>query len=237
MRLNSLRDLDIAILAGGLATRLAHVMPDVPKILAPVGNNTFLDYLLKWLAGQGAAHVVLCLGHLARGVQERLAVSRTYGLDISVTVEPRPLGTAGAVAFAYPLLKSDPVMVMNGDTFVDVDLVQFLQAHNKSDAVASVLCAWVEQAGRYGRIDIDEHDRVARFVEKDGSVDPSWISAGVYLFGRPILQQVERCVGGSLERDVLQVLPPHTIHAFKTNGPFLDIGTPEALARASKLFA
>lgn len=230
------KDLDVVVLAGGLGTRVSSVLKGVPKILAPIGAKTFLDHLLEWIAGQGVKHVVLCLGHLAGAVQEHLLAKGTYGLEIKITVEPTLLGTGGALALAHPLLKSDPVMVMNGDTFVDVNLMELLQVHHDSDSSVLIVCAWVEQAGRYGRVEFDADGHALRFVEKDVLAGPSWISAGVYLFDRLFFDRIEWSRFGSLERDLLNVLPPGVIHAFKSRGLFLDIGTPEALAQASMLF-
>lgn len=210
----------------------------MPKILAPIRDRAFWDYFLEWLSGQGATRVVLCLGYLAEAVREHLAANGTYGLEITITVESRPLGTGGTVALADQHLKSDPVIVMNGDTFVDMNLMEFLQVHLGSGANASIVCAWVEQASRYGRVEIDRDDYVLRFVEKDILAGPSWIRAGIYLFNRLFhLQRIEGYCCGSLERDLLRVSPPGAIRAFKSKGIFLDIGTSESLAQASTVFA
>ena len=234
----SLRDLDIAVLAGGLGTRLASVVSGLPKILAPVGNRPFLDYFLLWLAANGATRVLLCLGHRADAVQEYLARSGSLPVEVSVVVETMPLGTAGAVNFALPHLRSDPVLILNGDSYVDAALGDFLREHLLSGALASILCAQVPDSGRYGRVEIDSHQHIAQFREKDGrAAGAGWISAGVYAISQRLLSQIAAFPTGSLERDVLEVLPAGTIHAFRTTGQFLDIGTPEALASAAELFS
>lgn len=229
-----LSSVDIAVLAGGLGTRLAGILGDLPKIMAPIGGRPFLDYLLGWLAGQGAKRVLLCLGYRATPVLAHLETHPFPSLEIAAVKEPRPLGTAGALAFALSSLKSDPVMVMNGDTFVDADLPAFLASHRAAGAAASMVCALVDDPERYGRLDIDEHDRVVRFREKDvTAATPSWINAGLYLFNRTVLENVAKLEVGSLEHDVLELLPAGSLHAFKTTGQFLDIGTSESLAQAA----
>jgi NDP-sugar pyrophosphorylase family protein len=231
-----LAEVTIVVLAGGLGTRLASVLEGLPKIMAPVAGRPFLDYLLGWLSDQGARSVTLSLGHRAGPVQVYLS-ERTYEmLEIRCVLEPSPLGTAGAVAYALPSLSRGPVMVMNGDTFVDVDLGAFLAAHRSSGATASVVCAHVDNPGRYGRVEIDSHNRITCFMEKSGHTEPSWINAGVYLFERTSLEQIQKLRTGSLERDVLQAMPPGEIHAFCVRGRFLDIGTPETLAQAPEFF-
>lgn len=227
-------NVDIVVLAGGGGTRLGSVLGDAPKIMAPVGGRPFLEYLLRWLIGQAAARVVLALGHRAEPVLAYLETHRSPPLEVLTVVEPRPLGTAGAVGFALPCLRSDPVMVMNGDTVVEADLAAFVASHRKAGAAAAVLCARVRDPHRYGRVEIDSSDRIARFEEKSSTAAaPSWVNAGVYLFDRTILERIARLEHGSLERDVLEAMSPGSIHACRTEGRFLDIGTPESLALAA----
>jgi len=234
----TLADIDVAVLAGGLGTRLRDVLPDTPKVLAPVGGKPFLEHLLGWLQWQGVRRVVLCLGYRAGAVHRFLDQRSFPPLEIKVLTEPEPLGTGGALAYALPFLTSDPVMVMNGDTIVEADLNAFLMDYRSSRAEASILCVQVENAGRYGRLEIDADRRVIRFAEKDPSaVDLSWINGGTYLFGRPILRQVASLDKGSLERDILAQMPAGRIRAFPTAGRFLDIGTPETLAIAKEVLA
>ena len=234
----SIADIDIAVLAGGLGTRLRDVLPEAPKILAPVLGRPFLDHLLDWLARQGARRVVLGLGYRADAVISYLASRSFAPLEICPAVEPEPLGTGGAVAFARPFLNSDPVLVINGDTIVDADLEAFLKAYFDSGAQAAILCAEVADAGRYGRVEIDANGRIVRFAEKDPSATgPAWINAGVYLFGRNTMQMIGALPKGSLERDILEKMPPGAIAAFRAHGHFLDIGTPQTLALAAEVLA
>lgn len=231
-----LDQITVAILAGGLGTRLSPVLPDAPKVLAPVAGRVFLDFLLESLIGQGARRVVLCLGSRAQAVLDYLARNAFPALEIKAVVEPRPLGTAGAIGHAFRELMSDPVMVMNGDTLVDADLKVFLAAHLQAGAPASVLCARVSDPRRYGRVEIDSAGRVVRFDEKsEAPAAPAWVNAGVYLFDRPLLEEIAKTGAGSLERDVLAPLPAGSIHAHRADAGFLDIGTPESLREASEL--
>ena len=233
--MTGIADIDIAILAGGLGTRLRDVLPETPKILAPVLGKAFLEHLLDRLIRQGARRVILCLGYRAGDVMAYLEARSFAPLEIWTVVEPKPLGTGGAIASARPLLNSDPVLVMNGDTLVDADLNAFLAGHRTSHAEASILCTEVEDSGRYGRLEIDAHDRVLRFVEKDANTGPAWINGGYYLFGRAALEAIATLSKGSLERDILQRMRPGTIHASRTHGRFLDIGTPESLSLAHEV--
>jgi NDP-sugar pyrophosphorylase family protein len=228
-------DIDIAVLAGGQGTRLRAVLPETPKILAPILGKPFLEHLLDWLIRQGARRVILCLGYRASDVLTHLKARSFAPLEIRTLVEPEPLGTAGAVALARPLLNSEPVLVINGDTILDAGLNTFLAQHRASCAEASILCPEVQDPSRYGRLEIDAQDRILRFVEKDATSGPAWINGGYYLFGQATLETIATLSSGSLERDILQRMAPGTIRAFRTHGRFLDIGTPETLDLANEV--
>ena len=231
-----LKTIDVAILAGGLGTRISHVLKDTPKILAPVGGRPFLDVLLEWLTGFGVKRVLLGLGHLAGAVIGHLEESSRHDIEVVAVVEPEPLGTAGAVRFLRPHIKSDPVLVINGDSFVDADLCAFVSTHAQSGAEASMLCAEVDDTARYGLVEVAENGMVRGFVEKQSTGPaPGLINAGAYLFSAAMLSRIESSDGRSLERDIFQAAPPGVIHAMRGRFPFIDIGTPESLGAASKV--
>ena len=236
---NSLASIDVAVLAGGLGTRLRPVLGATPKILAPIGGRPFFDHLLAWLRRFGARRIVLCLGFGADPVLAHVAKHPRPGLEIVPSLETEPLGTAGALRLALPHLCSDPVLVMNGDTFVDADLDAFVAAHRQHRAAASILCATVPSTARYGRLDIDDAGLIRGFREKDpADTRPGPINAGLYLFSQAWLAGFARGTGASLERDVFAAAAPGTFHAIAATGStFLDFGTPESFAEAEQVIA
>lgn len=234
----SLSDVDTVVLAGGLGTRIRAVLGDVPKVLAPVGGRPFLDLLLDWLRGFGARRVVLCLGHLGDRVVAHLNdhPGIAAGLEVVPVIEPAPLGTAGAVRHVRPHLSSDPVFVLNGDTFLDADLAGFVAGHRAAGRPISLLCAEVDSVARFGSVEVDGRGLLRRFVEKDAAGDrPGLINAGMYLFSAQALELLMACDGPSLERDLLQRQPTGTIRAEIVRGRFIDIGTPDSLAMAPQV--
>lgn len=221
----TLADIDVAVLAGGLGTRLAGAVPGLPKALAPVAGRPFVEHLLDWLAREGAKRVVFLLGHRADAVTAHLAAHPRPGMVFETVVEPSPLGTGGALAHARHALRGERVLVVNGDTFVDAALAPLAAAR----AEAAMLCVRVPDAGRYGRIEIAD-GRVARFVEKDSAFrGEAAINAGVYLLTRRLIDAIPREGPVSLERDVFEKLPPGSIAAhLDPRARFVDIGTPES---------
>ncbi|WP_413204334.1 nucleotidyltransferase family protein [Rhodospirillum sp. A1_3_36] len=232
----ALKGIDVVILAGGLGTRIQPVLGSLPKVLAPIAEGTFLDILLVWLGSFGARRVIPCLGHGADQVLAHLARHAPAGMEICPSVEPTPLGTGGAIRHAMPQLVSDPVLVMNGDTFLDADLGAFVNGHRSRKAALSLLCASVPSLARFGAVDCDDQGNVLSFMEKDpGRTGPGVISAGIYLFSRLELEALSRVGGPSLEEDFLRFRPPGHIHGEICSGRFIDIGTPDSLRVASRI--
>ena len=232
---SALADVDVLILAGGLGSRLAGVLDNMPKVLAPVGGRPFLDYQLDYLAGEGVRKVVLSLGHRAEMVLAHLAETKSP-IRVETVVESHPLGTSGAIAFARSKLSSDPVAVLNGDTWLDLDLAEMLAEHRASSgALATLGCISVDDTRRYGAVDLRVDGSVGRFIEKgESSPTGGLVNGGVYLLSARLLDTLATIYGSSLERDVLPRLPAGTLRAYVVRrANFLDIGTPESYARAA----
>ena len=226
---------DAAILAGGLGTRLREVLSGGQKVIAPVAGRPFLFRLLDQLADAGFRRVVLCAGHRARDVAS--AVGAAYrGLRVEHSEEKEPLGTGGALRYALPLLRTDPVLAMNGDSFCGVDLPAFRAAHAASGAPATFVVREAEDTSRSGRVELGEDGRILRFVEKAQGGGRGWINAGVYLLGRAALESIPEGRAVSLERETFPAWVGRGLRAFPTGGKFLDIGTPENYAAAQQFF-
>jgi len=230
----ALANTDVVVLAGGLGTRIQPVLGDVPKLLAPIAGRTYLDILFDWLQDFGASRVILSLGHQAGKIAEYVARHPRADLAVETVIEDTPLGTAGALRLVRPHVTSETSLVMNGDSWIGADLGAFVQAHHADDALATLLCVHVDDAGRYGRVEVDTESRIRTFQEKQPGTGPGLINAGVYAFGPRAWETVMETAGPSLERDVFQALAPASLAAYDAgNVPFIDIGTPESLARAA----
>lgn len=230
---DALADIDVAVLAGGLGTRIRGVLGDTPKVLAPIAGRAFLSHLLDYLTGYGAQRVVLCLGHLADRVTAWLAQgSACRGLDVVCQIEPQPLGTAGALGFARRELRSPLVLVVNGDIVIDADLRAFVASHRLSGAEASILCVEVADAARLTRVDVGPDGRVRGFPQREPG--RAVVDTGVYLFSAAFLDRFITEGAVALDVDVLEKAGPGQLHAHLSKGSFIDIGTPESLAQAAR---
>jgi mannose-1-phosphate guanylyltransferase len=228
------------VIAGGLGSRIAPVLGETPKLLAPISGRPYLAYLLDWLCGFGATRIVLGLGHQAQAVVDYLYRNEGEHKDLNVVtvIEPRPLGTAGAIRFARQQLRTDPVLIMNGDSFADADLCEFVKYHETAKAKATLLCAKLDDAGRYGCIELDAGGRIRGFIEKDPNFHGGGlISAGVYLFSAAFLDELAAGNAASVEHDVFARAPAGSLAAFAGDFRFIDIGTPESLVLAERFIS
>ena len=226
--------LTAVILAGGLGTRLRSVVPDRPKVLALVRGRPFLAHLLDRLAEHGVRHVVLCTGYLAEQVRDHFGDS--YGdLRLVYSEEPSPLGTAGALRLALPLFESDPVLVMNGDSLCEIDLEAFWDWHVSRQAQGTLALVNVPDDGkRYGQVETDPDGAVLSFREKSGEGYGTWINAGAYLLGVPLISTIPTDCATSLEQDVFPAWVGRGLYGYRTEGRFLDVGTPQSYAAAEQ---
>ena len=222
------------VLAGGLGTRLAGVLSDRPKALAPVDGEPFVLRVLDQLAAAGCRRAILCTGHLGEQLEHELG-DEHEGVELVFSREPLPLGTAGALRHALPFLRDHGAVVVNADSYCDLDLRAFVAWARANAALPALVAVGVADAARYGAVRCGDDGRVLAFAEKSAQ-GPGRINAGVYWLPARVLALLEPGPR-SLERQVLPELLAAGLRAFPTDAPFLDIGLPESWAAASAFFA
>jgi len=223
------------LLVGGLGTRLRPVVSSAPKALAKVGDGSFLALLIRQLRHQGIRHLVMCTGYLGEQIEETFGDGRPWDVAIEYSRELSPMGTAGALKLAQPYLQDDAVfLVMNGDSFVEADLPRLIEFHRQHGGPVSMAVVRVENAARYGTVEMEADGRVIGFAEKTGRAVPGMVNAGIYIFDRSVLELIPEGPA-SLERDVFPRALADGVYALEQKGMFIDIGTPEDYARAQAL--
>jgi len=223
------------ILAGGRGTRISHLYPDVPKPMIPVAGRPFLEWVIGHLHRQRIDRFVISLGHLAHVAEAYFARRPDDGLTIRSVCEQAALGTGGAFQWAATAApRADPLVMVNGDSLLPGDY-SAAWTTLRNDAVDGVILAVeVEDASRYGRLQIDTRGRLTGFREKQPGGGA--INAGVYFLKRRLLAVVPRAAPLSME---IQVFPHWLargarIEVHTCQAPFLDIGTPETVALAEE---
>ncbi|WKZ57787.1 MAG: nucleotidyltransferase family protein [Bdellovibrionota bacterium] len=229
-------DISAVILAGGLGTRLRSVVQDKPKVLAEVAGRPFISYLLHQISSAEIRHCVLCTGYLSEQVRASFG-SAFHGMTLAYSEEQMLLGTAGALRFALPLVQSDPMLVLNGDSYCAADLNAFLSAHQQAKARASIYLTRVNNTSRYGCVRVSQNGSIVGFEEKGASQGAGLINAGIYLIQKELIQSLPKGKAISLEREVFPSLLGDRFVGFE--GPhdiFIDIGTPDSYQQADALF-
>jgi NDP-sugar pyrophosphorylase family protein len=188
------------------------------------------------LRSQGIRRMIMSTGYLAEQIEDTFGNGHRWGADIEYAREPEPLGTAGAVKFAACRVKKDSnFLIVNGDSFTELDVNGFIRFHRQHGGIASMAVCRVPDAARYGTVLFDGEKRITRFSEKTGEHGPGFINAGVYIFTQPMLDRIP-LGSSSLEKDVFPQLIGQGMYAFEAPGIFIDIGTPEDYARAQMLY-
>lgn len=223
------------ILAGGLGTRLQSVVKDVPKCMAEVAGNPFLKYLFDYAAKQEIEHIILALGYKSDIIIDWLA-NQSLPFDISYVIEKEPLGTGGAIQYAFSKIKSEKAYIINGDTYFDIDLEKFSNSHISKKADISLALKPMTDFDRYGSVLLDTPNRIIRFNEKK-HCQQGLINGGTYLVNKNIFAKLNLPQKYSFEKDILESkINDISIYGYEQDSYFIDIGIPSDFEKANKDF-
>jgi len=224
------------ILAGGFGTRLQTVVSDVPKPMAPINNEPFLNYVFDYLKHYHIEHVVLSTGYLADKISEYYK-NDYQGIKISYTKEETPLGTGGGIRLAMEKCYTKQVLVLNGDSFFDVNLNQYFNQHTSFHSDCSLALRKVENAARYGTIKLGD-GFIKAFKEKDSIEKEGIINGGVYIINRELfLNKTDVLKPFSIEKDFFETrINELNLMGFEYKGYFIDIGIPDDYKKAQDDF-
>ncbi|WNX84092.1 HAD-IIIA family hydrolase [Agathobaculum sp. NTUH-O15-33] len=219
------------VLAGGFGTRLAHIVSDVPKPMAPVCGRPFLRFILDDLQAKGIERVVLAVGYKQEVIRNFFGEAYR-GMQVIYSSEETPLFTGGAIKQALRLCREQQVLVANGDTYFDVDLSAMERALATQPGAIILAAKRMFDFDRYGVLEL-EGDRVAAFQEKT-SCREGLINGGIYLLEKTALDHVQEDAF-SFETAVLEpAAQAGKVYAVEQPGYFIDIGVPEDYAAAQQ---
>lgn len=232
--------MEVIILAGGLGTRLRSEVRDLPKCMAPISGKPFLQYLLDYLEQNefNVTKVILSVGHLRDCIIDWVReYADLYSFEFEFAIETQPMGTGGGIRLALDKCLSDNPIILNGDTFFNINLSNFKHLHEISSSIISVALKPMEEFDRYGNVEREqESDLITAFKEK-AYCKKGMINGGVYAVDkRAILKWFDelpkKC---SMEKDILESrVATRKISGFEYNAYFIDIGIPEDYHRAER---
>lgn len=228
------------VLTAGLGTRLFPLTLARAKAAAPVGAVPLVARILRWLAAQGVADAVLNLHHHPASIARIVGDGREFGLRARYSWEaPVVLGSAGGPRHALSALGAGRFLIVNGDTLTDVQLAGLVDAHAASGARVTLALVPNREPERYGGVLLDESDAVIGFTRR-GDPQPSCHFVGLQVAEADVFALVPdglpaESIGGVYRE--LMARDPRAILGWRTDGSFVDIGTPADYLRTSHAFA
>lgn len=219
------------ILAGGLGTRLRSAVPDLPKCMAPVAGKPFLDYVIDYYRRQGISRFIFCLGYKHEVIEEYLNESFST-LEYSVIIEDDPLGTGGAIYNGCSITTSADVIVLNGDTFFEINIRELSLFHEMKNADCTLCLREMNNTDRYGVVETNSEGRITSFKEKK-FYERSVINGGVYALNVDSFLTEDFPEKFSFEKDYLEkFVSEKPMYGLTQKGYFIDIGVPDDYAKA-----
>jgi mannose-1-phosphate guanylyltransferase len=225
------------VLVGGFGTRLRPLTNDVPKPMLPVVHRPMIVSLVERLGVAGITDVVLALGFRPEPFEAAFAGGRHGEVRVHYAVEPEPLDTGGAIAFAARWAGIDDTFVVaNGDIITDLEVSYLVDEHHRIGASATIHLTPVDDPSAFGVVEMGEVGIVDRFVEKPepGETDSNLINAGTYVLEPSVLDLIEPDVRVSVERNTFQrLVEAGRLAGVSTNDYWIDAGRPAEFLQAN----
>jgi D-glycero-alpha-D-manno-heptose 1-phosphate guanylyltransferase len=222
------------VLAGGQGTRIRHLLPEIPKPMAPVRGRPFVEWIVRYLARQGITRVIIGTGYKAGVIEEHFAASPVKNIQVACVREDEPLGTAGGFlhAMAHSPFSGEAWLVLNGDSLVFTPLAPLVESLRDPAIQGSLLGVEMEDTARYGTLLTGADGQLRGFREKQPGA--GLINSGVYLLRRELTARFSAQRPLAFETQVYPALLQAEVklQAVPVRAPFLDIGTPESLQQA-----
>jgi NDP-sugar pyrophosphorylase family protein len=225
------------ILAAGRGTRLAPLTDTTPKPLLPVAGRPLLEHIIDFLKAGGITEVVVNLHHLGHAIESHFGDGTRFGVRIRYSWEDPILDTGGGIKHAEPLLAGEPFIVTNGDSLLELRLQDVVAFHRARGGIATMAVRPDPDAARYGLIELDATDRVRRIVGSPSGIGAAlrpFMFPGLHVFQPEIFDWMESDEAYSVvRRTYLRLLAADVpVYGFATGARWVNIDTPDALARA-----
>ena len=224
------------ILAAGLGTRLRPLTNTIPKPLLPIAGTPLIVWNLLLLKRHGFHHVVINLHYLGPMIEQALGDGSKFGMRIIYSHEPIILGTGGGVKKAEPYFSGEPVLILNADTLVELDLEALRDFHRSRGAAATLALREDQDAERWGLVEVGEQDRILRITGRgvrEATTIAQRMFAGIHILHPRLLQQVPKGVVSSIiDPYVAAIERGEPVLGYDLHGYWSDIGTTERYTQA-----
>jgi NDP-sugar pyrophosphorylase family protein len=220
----------VAILAGGLATRMRPVTERIPKALIEVAGRPFIEHQLTLLRREGVARVVLCVGFLGEMIEASVGDGARFGLKVSYSFDgARLLGTGGALRHALPML-GEQFFVLYGDSYLDIAYAP-VQAAFRSSGKPTLMTVFRNE-GRWDTSNVlFDGERVVRYDKRHPSAEMKFIDYGLGILNGDVLRAT-RDEAFDLSDLYAALARDGRLAGYEATTRFYEIGTPSGLAEA-----
>jgi NDP-sugar pyrophosphorylase family protein len=221
--------LPVAILSGGLATRLRPMTDTIPKALIDINGEPFIVHQLRLLAGHGIQRAVVCIGHLGQKIIQVIGDGKHLGIAVTYSFDgPQLLGTAGAIKRAAPKL-GDAFFVIYGDSYLECDYAAVQQAFQARGKMA--LMTVYRNESRYGASNVEyAFGEILTYDKQKRSPRMQHIDFGLGVFSRSAFQGVSPDKPCDLETIYQDMLKQNQLAAFEVDKRFYEVGSPAGIA-------
>jgi NDP-sugar pyrophosphorylase family protein len=223
----------IAILAGGLGTRLGSLTKDTPKSMVKIRGKPFLEYQLELLKKQNLKEIVLCVGHLKDKIESYFGDGSRFGVRIEYGEEEEPLGTAGALRNAGNLL-GDDFLVLNGDSYLAIDYGEVSEEYRLGNKLG--LMVVYRNNNRYDKSNVMIADGLVTNYDRSGRAeDMRYIDYGLSVLNKKALEFVPQGKFLQLDEVYRELVRRRQLTAFETQVRFYEVGSVQGLEDFTKI--
>ncbi len=228
--------ISVAILAGGLATRLGSLTEKIPKALLPIAGKPFLAHQLAWLRRQGITRAVLCVGHLGEMIQWEFEDGRDHGVKLDYSFDGSPLlGTGGALKKAMPLLGRQ-FFVLYGDSYLPIDYQPIAHFFQRSAKLG--LMTVYRNENRFDTSNVWFADGAIKVYDKKIRLpEMQHIDYGLSLFQAAAFDSYPAGTKFDLADVMQQLVKKNQLAGFEVRERFYEIGSHTGLAELQALLA
>ena len=230
---NDISQIPVALLAGGLATRLRPVTEKIPKALVELAGKPFIDHQLELLHRNGIRKVVFCLGYLGEMVEKHLGDGSRFGMQLRYAYDgEKLLGTGGAIKRAAHLL-DDVFWVMYGDSYMDIDYPAVLRDFFTRDVLG--LMTVLRNNNQWDRSNVVfEGGKLLKYDKKNQTPDMRYIDYGVAVLKRSALERIPAGEPYDLATLYSQLVSEGRMAGYEVTNRFYEVGTPASLEEARR---
>ena len=224
--------MEAVILAGGKGTRLRPYTTTLPKPLMPVGERPILEIVIGQLRAAGIKKITIAVNHMAEIIMAFFGNGEKFGVEISYSLEDKPLGTVGPIKLIKDL--PEHFLVMNGDILSDIDYSGLFSAHIASGEQFTIATYQRDSKIDFGVLEIDKTtNKLTGFIEKP--IYHFDVSMGIYIFSKSLMDIVPSDQPFGIDNLALKMLGnKQPINTFQFGGYWLDIGRPDDYDKANK---